>query len=87
MSTNANFQWQCQPKAENLVLKLISFALQRNPVIKDLESDLLKRTSTRLLDWVDHLSLGRSDSVEKELEDAGYEVEHAGVNYRVYAHP
>lgn len=87
MGANANFLWQRQPKAETLVLKILSTALERNSFIKHLENDLLKHTSTRLLDWVDHLSTELSDLIEKELEDSGYEIEHTGLHYRVYSHP
>jgi len=82
-----NYQWQCQPKAESLVLDLLEKACKANTDIAHLQSELLKHTSTRLFDWVDHLIVGRSPSLEKELEACGFIAETASRTYRLFHHP
>lgn len=83
---NAEFQWKCEPKAELLVLKLLEDALRENPFIEALRHDLLKRTSTRLFDWVDYVSIGAAPAIIAELEETGFSVDHAAPTYRVFRH-
>lgn len=82
-----NFAWQCQPKAEALALRLLEEFCIANPHINDLRQDLLKQTSTRLFDWVDHLVVNRSDELDAELETVGYVSQHATPSYRLLNHP
>lgn len=84
---NAAFQWKCQPAAEELLLNILEKAKELNPCIATFEQNLLKHTSTRLFDWVDHISVGRTNELEKNLEDAGFESELATPKYRVFHHP
>jgi len=81
------FQWQCQPEAENLVLSILNKALVLNPFIQTLSADLEKHTSTRLFDFLDHVAVTYSAEIEKELELAGYVLEHTTQNYRNFIHP
>jgi hypothetical protein len=87
MMANAMFQWQCHPKAENALVNLLESASAANPFISTLQQDLLKITSTRLFDWLDHILVGYSQKLEKELEDAGFVSEAAKASYRVLHHP
>lgn len=87
MSINAAFDWKCEPKAESLALKLLEESVQGNPFIYELQQDLLRHTSTRLFDWLDHIIVGNSSSIDKELEQSGYEAQHASPTYRVFHHP
>ena len=57
---NVEFQWKCEPQAESLVFSLLNEYTQANPFIEALRFDLLKHTSTRLFDWVDHVVAGHS---------------------------
>ncbi len=87
MTANGQFQWQCQPKAEMIVQKLLDECCRRNPFIESLNKELYKHTSTRLLDWTDHVIMGASEQAENELLESGYESEHAAASYRVFYHP
>ena len=58
-----------------------------NAFIQDLQTELLKHTSTRLFDWVDHLIVGYSTAIEQELEETGFEALHATPSYRMFHHP
>jgi hypothetical protein len=84
---NAQFQWKCQPEAEKLLLDLLKIAKEENVDILELENSLLKLTSTRLFDWVDHFSVAHTDQLEKAAEDAGFVAENATSSYRVFHHP
>jgi hypothetical protein len=86
MTTTLPFQWQCQPKAEALVKRFLDESVKANAMIAGLEHDLLKHTSTRLFDWVDHVVVGRSEDVERELEEAGFVAELVTPTYRVFHH-
>ena len=81
------FQWKCQPKAESLVLNVLEEASGENAFIAALAKDLHKHTSTRLFDWVDHVIVGYSANIEKELEESGFISEIASTSYRVFHHP
>lgn len=87
MPTHPNQIWECQPQAEGLMLNLLEKCTQINPYIDKLNKDLLKQTSTRLFDWVDHLIAGYSSSLEHQLEQCGFISQHASSSYRVFYHP
>lgn len=87
MPANSPFQWECQPKAENLILKILEECCQKNPFISELKQDLHQHTSTRLFDWLDHVVVGSSPSIERELEEAGFISDHATPSYRIFLHP
>lgn len=84
---NEQFQWQRHPKAEQLVLTILDQCCEANPFIQQLSSDLLHHTNSRLFDWLDHVSVGYSEELEKQLEQTGYVGDDASSNYRVYHHP
>lgn len=84
---NEAFQWKCQPAAEKLLLDVLDKARDANPLVSEIEKDLLKHTSTRLFDWIDHLSVGHNDAIEKSLEETGFVPEFAAPSYRVFHHP
>lgn len=84
---NANFQWKCQPAAEAFLLNVVAEAQQENPFIATLAHDLLKHTSTRLFDWLDHVIIGNSAANEQLLEDTGFISDLATPTYRVFHHP
>lgn len=79
--------WQCQPKAEALAVKILAECCHANAFIQELQTELLKHTSTRLFDWVDHLIVGYSAAIEQELEETGFAALHATPSYRMFHHP
>jgi len=87
MSSEQNFKWECHPRAEQLLLKILDNCIQVNPMISELKDALRKHTSTRLFDWVDHLVIEHSFSLEHELDETGFISDHAGPSYRVFYHP
>lgn len=87
MNEKSSFSWECQPKAEALVVKILDDCKRGNPFIEQFEEDLLKHTSTRLFDWLDHVAVGSSSSIESNLDDAGFKSDLAAPTYRVFHHP
>lgn len=87
MSSQEQFMWKCHPEAEAFVQATLNTAIRSNGDIASLQEDLAKHTSTRLFDWLDHVIVGYTPEVEKELEDAGFMSEHATPSYRVFHHP
>lgn len=84
---NELFQWKQHPKAEALVMEILDECCFGNSFIGHLSDDLLNRTSTRLFDWVDHVVVGYSEEVIKNLEDCGFVADMASQSYRVFHHP
>lgn len=88
MNINAAFQWECQPKAEKLVLDLVQKASQKNATIAQLAQDLLHHTSTRLFDWIDYVVAMESPQFLAELQEAGFVQQGQGQHLlRVFVHP
>lgn len=87
MADQAAFQWKCQPKAEALLLDYLEQACKANGALAKLRDDLLKKTSTRLFDWLDHFVIGNAPQRAQEVEALGFEVNQAGAEYRVFHHP
>jgi hypothetical protein len=73
METKLPFQWERQPLAEKLILDILQKAIDSNPSIAKLSSNLLAQTNTRLFDWLDHLIVPESEEIKKKLIDTGFE--------------
>lgn len=87
MNPNAAFQWKCHPDAEALVVGALDEACQENAFIAALSNDVHKHTSTRLFDWLDHITVGHTPNIENKIEEAGFISDHAAPSYRVFHHP
>jgi hypothetical protein len=87
MTINIPFQWKCQPQAEAFVLSILEECCQKNRDLALLQEELPKQTSTRLFDWLDHVVVGYSPPIHKELHDCGFISDHATPSYRIFYHP
>lgn len=81
------FQWTCQPKAEQFIAKIVASCCEKSQFLQDFEKSLYNVTSTRLLDWVDHIEVGYTDEIVQELDASGFISEIATPLYRVFTHP
>lgn len=81
-----DFNWKCHPHAEALCIKILQEACQVNVDLKQLQTDLLEQTSTRLLDWVDHFEIGADSEFAKSAYTSGYEQESVTPESRVLIH-
>lgn len=82
-----SFVWHPQKEAEQLLKQTVLAAVEKNQFLLQLQQELQDYTSTRLFDWIDHIELGYSDALHKELVAYGFESKIATPNYRVFLHP
>ncbi len=84
-----DFEWHRQPDAQGHVDRLLEGFVAALPPARVLELELMTRTSSHLVDWLDHLVLVGSDALEGELRELGFEPENvpAGSNDTVFHHP
>ena len=68
------FKWEVQPAAARWLARAVELLADRNPTIDRLGELLGDQTGTRLVDWVDHLSIGGDEfaQLRSELTEAGY---------------
>lgn len=85
MANKSSFEWKCEPEAEKIVLEIVQQATS-NPTIAKLQQQLHDKTSTRLFDWLDHVTIGKGQIDENRLNDAGYTLTDSQKDYRVFRH-
>ncbi|MBA3484133.1 MAG: hypothetical protein H0T51_20190 [Pirellulales bacterium] len=72
-----DFDWQPQPAAAELVGSLLARCIQSNPQIGKLGERMRDETGTRLVDWIDSITLVDAPALHNNLTDAGYAVDDA----------
>lgn len=82
MDTKQPYKWERQPKAEKYLDDLLTRYREKNGMIRQLEEDLHKHTSTRLFDWIDYLAV-TGPRVIDQLKQMGFEQQ----SDSVYHHP
>lgn len=85
MEDEKGFYWQRQAKVEEFFLVNLDQFRKENLTLARFDGNLLKQTSTRLLDWVDHLILPESTRLRNELRELGFVPLETGVE--AYLHP
>lgn len=82
------YTWEVQPEAARWVSSVINKLSSQNTSIARLGTLLREKTGTRLVDWVDHLSLQSQQfsDVERELTDIGYVADEDN-DAQVWRHP
>lgn len=86
MTEPKQFQWQRFPEAERWIEEKLDDAKKANYSINELSQELHSQTSTRLFDWVDHLTIPFSIKDEQKLEAYGFELDRASDSYRLFVH-
>jgi hypothetical protein len=83
------FQWLRYPETESYVAERLDDLVASMPHVHALVGLLTRRTSSRLVDWLDHLMLADGDLPRSQLADLGFEVEDVPVEPgdAVYHHP
>ena len=80
------FDWQRHAAAENICLDALARFRSENAVLAAFERQVESLTSSRLLDWVDHLLLPYSLHLIEKLTEAGFLAEPFD-GHEVYHHP
>lgn len=70
--TARDFDWRCWPETEALVAELVAEALRRNDFAASLAERMATDTSTRLVDWIDHLTIARPAAADERFSAVGY---------------
>jgi len=86
MEQEQGFYWERHAEAEQLMLDLLADFRHRNHTLARFEERLVRQTSGRLLDWVDHLLLEDSRQLRDRLPGLGFESPSAD-GPAVWSHP
>lgn len=87
MSNSEQFHWKCEPQAEAFIEEALTQFCRDNEAIALLSHTLETQTSTRLFDWIDHITLGYSHERYSALEQAGFIPCQASSKSCVWHHP
>lgn len=68
-----SFDWQPQPAAATFVAGVLGRCIQANPQIATLGRRMHDETGTRLVDWIDAITVADDSVLRAELTEAGYE--------------
>ncbi len=68
-----DFDWERHPDLDQFVTKRVEIFLSNNKFAKNLSERMLNETSTRFIDWVDHIVIPQSEVKESELIALGLE--------------
>ena len=72
MTAQKGFYWKRFAEVEKLFLRMIDDCKKESITISHFEEKLLKHTSTRILDWLDHFMMPDSDQLRNTLEKLGF---------------
>jgi hypothetical protein len=86
MTPKKGFYWKQFAEVEKLFLRIIADCTKESITISQFEEKLLKHTSTRLLDWLDHFMILDSGELRNTLETLGF-VERTSKGVQYYSHP
>jgi hypothetical protein len=70
-----DFNWQPQPEAARFIARLLRPCLQSSTALAKLAARMQVDTGTRLVDWVDSISVADSPTLGEDLVEAGFEQE------------
>ncbi|MDE1825119.1 MAG: hypothetical protein KGH61_02930 [Candidatus Micrarchaeota archaeon] len=66
-----DFDWELHPNLERFVLSEVNRFLNSNSFAKELSEKMLVQTSTKFIDWIDHISLPESAVDLDKLRELG----------------
>jgi len=72
MEQEKGFFWGQHAEAEKACLELLDDCRRKNTVLARFEQKLIRQTSSRMLDWVDHLLVRDSKQIREKLAVLGF---------------
>ena len=84
---NENFDWQRCPEVGRQVATRVDRIVGAHSDASRLRQRMLDETGTRLIDWVDHLSLPLDDPFAQNVEKLGYVQSSSELDGQVWRHP
>lgn len=86
MTGEIDYKWKRFKKAEALFMRHITEFKKDNAVFKTIDSKLTTLTSSRMLDWIDHIVVPDTKERTKELAALGFQAQNDS-NVRAYELP
>jgi 4-hydroxyphenylpyruvate dioxygenase-like putative hemolysin len=86
MGKEAGFYWERHAEAEKVCLDILYDCIRENAAIEQFNAKLIQQTSSRMLDWVDHLLLRDSKPTREKLSDCGF-VKQTDTEHNAFYHP
>ncbi len=86
MEKETGFYWERHAEAERLCLNIFDICMGKNSIIASFNDKLIRQTSSRTLDWVDHLLLRDSKQARTKLDDLGF-VKQPDTEHSAFYHP
>ena len=85
-----DFDWERHVDLDNFIKERVEIFLSNNKFARGLSDKMLNETSTRFVDWIDHLAVPESEIGESKLAELGL-VELGNIErpegFRVFKHP
>ncbi len=75
---STRFDWERYPEAEAFLLEVVNTFLGAHQVAARLEQKIREQTSTKLLDWIDHIVLPDSTDARARLSRMGFTLDLLG---------
>ncbi len=86
MEQKEGFYWEQHAEAEKACLDLLAECKGKNITLARFEERLIRQTSSRLLDWVDHFHLHDSKRVREKLVGLGF-IKQPDIRHEALYHP
>ena len=86
MKGEKDFRWRRFPKVERRFLSWIDEFKKDNAVLREIDSRLNTLTSSKIIDWIDHILLPDTEQTEREIEGLGFQKQ-SDAKVRAYRHP
>jgi len=86
MEKEKGFYWERHAEAEKVCLDILDNCKRQNTTLAHFNEKLIQQTSSRMLDWVDHLLLRDSTQARDKLAAVGF-VKQTGTRHNALYHP
>ncbi|HET7319708.1 MAG TPA: hypothetical protein VFK23_11275 [Nitrospirota bacterium] len=86
MEQTKGFFWEQHAGAERACLDILADCRRNNLTLARFEQQLIRKTSSRLLDWVDHLLIRDSDHTRDKLAGLGF-IKQPDIRHEALFHP
>jgi hypothetical protein len=86
MEKEKGFYWERQAEAEKVCLDILDDCKRKNTALARFNDKLIQQTSSRMLDWVDHLFLRDSKQTREKLDALGF-VKQPDIKHDAFFHP
>ncbi len=89
INPNVDFDWELHPDLDNFINDKVKEFLSHNKFANSLATKMLDKTSTRFVDWIDHMAIPENDIDYAKLADLGLEeveIDNKIPNSKVFRH-